>query len=141
MQRIWIALCLLLLGSCSPSSLEDFQREGTSLSRKMIIDLQQIQTTEQLIEKAPLLKKRFYYLVELMIQARTYQEAHPEEIPLEPTSASDTFNELFIIELERLYSLERGKEIIENTQRDALHRLDAFERGFKNRREKLILRP
>ena len=137
MQRILIVLVVgLLMGSCSPNSFEDFQTEGEALSRKITLDLQKVQTTEQLVEIAPVLKKRFYFLVELMIQARKYQEAHPEEWTDERPRADATFNELMVIELERVHKLERGREVIEKAQRDALHRLDAFERELKRHRER-----
>ncbi len=139
MRRILSILVCLLLGSCSPSSFEDFQTEGEALSRKITLDLQKVKTTEQLVDSAPVLKKRFYSLVDLMIQARKYQEAHPEEWADERLLAERSFNELMVIELERVHKLERGRDIIEKVQRDALHRLDAFERDLKKRREKLLI--
>ena len=139
MQRILSICVCIVLGSCSPNSFEDFQTEGEALSRKITVDLQKVQTTQQLVEVAPVLKKRFYSLVELMIQARKYQEAHPEEWTDERPATLGTFNELLIIELERVHKLERGREIIEKAQRDALHRLDAFERDLKKRREKVLI--
>ena len=136
--RKGLILVCLIMASCSPNSFEDFQTEGEALSRSIISDLQRVQTTQQLVEFAPVLKKRFYSLVELMIQARKYQEAHPEEWTGEKPATEGTFNELMIIEIARVHKIERGREIIEKTQRDALHRLDAFERDLKKRREKLL---
>lgn len=143
MQRVKAKSSLLILFlsglfavGCSPNSLKDFQTEGEALSRKIIADLQKVQTTEELVEMAPVLKKRFYSLVELMIQARAYQERHPEEWAEERPDSELTFNELLVIELERIHKLERGREIIESAERDALHRLDAFERELKRRRER-----
>lgn len=136
MQRLIPVIVALLLWGCSPGSLEDYQKEGESLSRRIISELQSIHTTQELVARAPLLKQHFYSLVDLMIEARLYQEKHPDE---EPSFTQETFNELFVIELERIYGLERGREIIESTQRDAMNRLDAFERKLKKRREKLVV--
>ena len=139
MQRIVKVFACLLLAGCSPNSYEDFKTEGEALSRSIIKDLQKVQTTEQLITIAPVLKKQFYSLVELMIQAREYQQLHPDEWAGDRLATNGTFNELLIIELERVHKLERGREIVEKTQRDALHRLDAFEQNLKKRKEKLLV--
>lgn len=137
MRRLLILSTCLLLASCSPSSFEEFQTEGEALTRQIIEELQKVQTTEQLLASAPRLKKRFSTLVELMIEAREFQEAHPEEWSGEKTLPEGTFNELLMIELERVHKLERGKEIVEGAQREALHRLDAYELNLKRRKEKL----
>ncbi|HAZ15474.1 MAG: hypothetical protein A2Y28_00385 [Chlamydiae bacterium GWC2_50_10] len=136
MRTFLLVLTLLFLGSCSPSSQEDFLREGEALSRKIVLDLQKIQTKEDLVRMTPLLKKRFCALVELMIQARERQEKEWEGAFVDPQVPLASFNELFVIELERIFSLERGREIMEKAQKQALDRLDACERQLKQRRDK-----
>ena len=63
---------ILFIGSCgcSPSSLEDYQREGEALSRRVIKHLETIETREELLRAEPLLKKDFEAYVALIIQAR-----------------------------------------------------------------------
>ncbi len=121
---VWV----LLLSACNPNSIEDFRYEGEAKSHALAAELRKIHTREQLLKAAPLLKKRFNSLVDLMIEARAFQQKHPEEtagdFDLDQHPASDALRE----ELERIYHLEGGKEAIEQAQREALLRLDAFER-------------
>lgn len=124
----------LALFGCAPSSQKEFQKEGESISRQLLSDLQKIQNTEELIKNQPLLKKRFSDLVDLMIAAREFQEEHQEEI--EPAVFDERFNELIVIELSRIYQMERGRELIEKAQREPMNRLDLFERKLKSRLSK-----
>lgn len=123
-------LCLLFaLSSCTPNSIEDFHHEGKSCSRALIDDLQKISTREELAFSAPLLKKHFEALVDLMIRARTFQENHPEESLALPFASETTISDELEEELRRVYKIEGGREIIERTQQEALVQLDAFERN------------
>lgn len=122
--------------SCSPSSLSEFQREGEAVSRELLKDLQQIQTVDDLTASFPLLKKRFSDLVDVIIQARLFQEETQEV--LDPDALDLSFNELLMIELKRIYQMERGREIIEKAQREPLNRLDSFERKVKMRKERIV---
>ena len=80
---------MVLLCGCNPSSLEDFQHEGEALCRSIVADVQDINNREDLAKASPKLKKRFNNLVDLMIEARTYSQAHPEECALPPTTSSE----------------------------------------------------
>ncbi len=119
-------LFMVLLCGCNPNSLEDFQHEGEALCRSIVADLQDINNREDLVNASPKLKKRFNNLVDLMIEARTYSQEHPEECALPPSTSS----EQLLSELKRVYALDGGKEIVERAQREALIRLDAFERSL-----------
>ncbi len=128
-----IVVFFILFVGCSPNSLEDFKHEGESICRDLTEDLRQIQSREELIKKAPRLKSHFERLVDLMIEAKKFQEIAEEEwIPLS-TGASDTL----CSELKRVYRLEAGRETIEKAQSEALLRLDAFERFQKKKQSKL----
>lgn len=127
-------LALFLLASCSPHSLEDFHHEGESQTRVLIKDLRQIQTREELQKALPLLKNRFDSLVALIIEARKYQDRHPGEDYEQPDSLID---EELLAEMQRLYRLEDGRELIEKAQREALLRLDAFERTLAKQRSRV----
>ncbi len=123
MKRLYLILPLLLT-ACSPSSLEDFQREGESLCSELVVDLQEIQTREDLLRALPKLKKRFNELVQIMIQARSYQELHSEEEILQPLESTYSMNLDLIRELQRIYQIEGGQELVEKAEREALIRLD-----------------
>ena len=123
-------LFIALLCGCNPSSLEDFQHEGEALCKSIALDLQAVRNREELAQAAPKLKKRFNSLVDLMIAARTYSRQHPEECALPPSASSEEL----LAELKRVYAFEGGKEIVEKAEREALIRLDAFERSLTERR-------
>lgn len=116
---------LLLLAGCAPSSLEDYQREGEALSRKLTADLQKIYTREELAKAVPHLEKQFEKMIDLIIEARLFQIDHPEDASLYDGFESDALRD----QLQRIYTIEGGRETIEKAQHEALIRLDAFERN------------
>ncbi len=121
---------ITLLCGCNPSSLEDFQHEGEALCKSIVLDLHKVRNREELAQTAPKLKKKFNGLVDLMIEARTYSRLHPEACALPPSATSEEL----LAELKRVYALEGGKEVVERAQREALIRLDSFERSLAERR-------
>ena len=134
LRGIGIVIALTGLFSCSPSSLEDFRYEGEARCRSLVKELQKIETREQLIRIAPVLKRHFEELVTLMIHAREFQEEHSDEEP--GILASDKVaSRLLEDELRRVYEIEGGREIMERAQQEALVRLDAFERVFAKKRQ------
>lgn len=130
-------LALILLCSCSPTSIDDYKKEGESLSWDIVHTLEKIQTREQLVQAAPLLKKKFNLLVDLMIEAKQFSGEFLED-SLEPNRA----NERLLAEFKRIYALEGGKAIIESAQREPLIRLDgAFQKkpsGYSKKRGRSI---
>lgn len=138
MKKILSFTILLLLAACSPNSLEDFQHEGEALLRTLCGELNKIQSREMLGKAEPGLKEMFSAMVGLMIEARKYQAEHPEERMSEGALCDHFLNEALLLELKRVYQLEGGRELIERTQREALIRLDAFERTLA--KEKLRLK-
>ena len=84
----------------------------------------------------PQLKEHFESLINLMIQAREFEQKHLEaENGLEEEGSSARLEE----ELRRVYGIEGGREIIEKSQHEALFRLDAYERALAKKREHSIL--
>lgn len=128
MRSLLFLISLLLLGSCAPSSLTDFQKEGEALSKQIAQDLREIDSREELIRAVPLLKKRLNALVDLMIAARKFQSEHPEECL--PETEEYVASEDLLKELKRIYRIEGGREIIEAVEREPLFRLDEFERSL-----------
>jgi hypothetical protein len=130
-----LIVLLLLLGACSPNSLEDFRYEGEAKSRALASDLKKIHTREELLKAVPVLKKRFNSLVDLMIEALEFQQAHPEEAEMDADIRGHAASDALRVELERIYALEGGRQVIENAEREALLRLDAFERKLAQRNQ------
>ena len=65
-----------------------------------------------------------------MIEARKFQE----EEPFEPDTTNTLVSDMLKEELKRIYKLEGGREVIEKAQKEALIRLDAFERSLKKKK-------
>jgi hypothetical protein len=131
-----IGVFLLFLCSCSPNSCQEFQQEGEARCRLLVATLQSIENREQLLLAESTLKKHFEKLIDLMIEAREFQEKL-EEVPTGETLSGNSMNTLLELELRRTYMIEGGREIIERTQQEALVRLDAYERALAKKREQL----
>jgi len=124
-----VFIFFLLLTACSPHSMEDFHHEGDALCRKIAHELKQIETGEELMRAIPKLKTQFNQLVELMIEARRFQ--YKSEEVFDPISIKTEGSRTLLAELKRVYQIETGRELIEKAQKEALLKLDAFERKNK----------
>lgn len=113
----------LIFQGCSPTS-ESIKMESRGIVRAIVSELQQIHTREDLLKSSPKLRKQLNRLVESMIKARTLQlQSQLNEAQFERQPLCDVLRN----ELNRVYKLDGGREIIENCQKDALDRLDQFE--------------
>jgi len=131
-------VCLLFLCSCSPNSSGEFEKEGAARCRTLALILAKIENREQLLYSESELKKQFESLIDLMIEARQFQQKHPDD-----TSSAIAFGEnstdLALEEqLRRVYAIEGGREVIERVQHESLVRLDAYERAVAKKREIVI---
>ncbi len=118
---------LLLLCSCSPNSSKEFQKEGETRCKLLMLDLAKIENREQLLHAEMKLKKHFESLITLMIEAREFQQKHLDEDAHENVLAENSISPFFEDELRRIYAIEGAREIIERAQHEALVRLDAYE--------------
>lgn len=142
MSKIWPLYLLLTLffWGCNPRSQEDFHLEGQSLCRSLTEELQSVHKREDLIAKIPALKKKFHRLVDLMLEARATQiEGDISSLGNEPLKTE--WSESLRLELQRIYAIEGGKELIEEAQRPALLRLDQFERELLDKKSRGRLNP
>lgn len=114
---------ILLLSGCGPRSMDDFEEEGEAVMRTLIQELQAIRTREQLIASTGRLKRLFDRLADIMIAAVEYRRAHPEISTNEFAGPNHELSDLLRIELNRLYQMEGGRQIIEKCEENALHRL------------------
>ncbi len=131
-MRKYCAIFLLFCG-CTPSSLTDFQHEGESRCREILLVLEQIEDREQLLRSESALKKHFESLITLMIEARKYQQNHLEDALVESDDRLAIESDLQE-ELRRIYQIEGGREVMERAQHEALVRLDAFERELARKK-------
>ncbi len=131
----WFWVCAALIGGCSPHSSLEFRKEGEEVCQELMEELKEIETLEQLLVSEGHLKKKFEALVALMIDASRFQDKHleSEESPSEELAVSFALKE----ELQRVYLIEGGREVIERAEQEALVKLDAYERSRLKQREKL----
>lgn len=122
---LWL---LLALSSCGSLSLDDFEEEGEGVMRSLIQELRTIRTRDQLLASTHRLKPIFERMVSIMIAAEEHRYAHPEG---EFSGPNHELSDQLRIELNRLYCMEGGRQIIEKCQEKALLRLDAFEKQHK----------
>ncbi len=116
---------MLFLSACQPSSLEDFQYEGSCQVRLLLEEMAQIETRQDLARMEPILKNRFEKIVFVMMQAKAFQQKHPDCEPVF-SAQSALASERLLDEMQRIYALEGGRESIERAQREAMLKLDAY---------------
>ena len=126
----FLSASLYLLTACT-TSMEDFYEEGEGIITQLIQELGSIHTREDLLKETPQLKKLFNRLVDVIIATREFQLSHFN------VQGNDRQNyelsETLRLELNRIYSLEGGRKIIENCQEQALNRLDTFEKRINKK--------
>lgn len=137
MMRYLSILLLFLFSGCSPHSSKEFQKEGERLCSDLIEILQVVESREQLLAQEKILQKKFASLVDLMVEARLWQEEHPDAEEWENSEMFNQASHLLRQELLRIYELEEGREIVERSEQEALVKLDAYERGRLKRRERI----
>lgn len=131
MKKLLLFSLFILTSSCQPSSLEEFQIEGQASARRLLQDLRKIETRSDLAIVEPLLKKDFFAISELAIEALTFQMKNPgEECGF--TTAQAFLNEALLEEFRRVYALEGGRECIERAAKEAMLRLDAKEKQYSS---------
>ena len=119
-----IFILVVLLYGCSPSSLEDYHWEGENIAKAILYSLEKVESTHDLAHEGVRLKKEFARLTRLIIAASKYQSKHPsEEIrELIGFEVSEKLKKEFI----RIYQIEGCQQVMEELQRESLHRLDLF---------------
>lgn len=123
-------ICLLLC-SCSSRSLAEFREEGEGVTRSILRELQEIQTRTELVKAAPRLTKLFNELVGVIVSAQEFKSKSGDRIEEDSNTTDRALSEQLRIELNRIYGIEGGREIIEKCEEEALFRLDAFEKRQK----------
>lgn len=131
-------ISLLLVCGCSPSSSEEFRREGSARCQALIRDLEKIENHEQLLSAELQLKKHFESLVSLMVEAAEFQQKNLDSPDVEGATEERGVDEKLQEELRRIYTIEGGREVIERCQQEGLVRLDAYERALVKKRARLV---
>lgn len=114
--------------------MEDFRDEGQYQMRQLILSLQKIQSRSELLEAEPFLKIQFDEIVDTMISARKFYEAHPSATMVDATSKDLLLSDELQSELYRIYKLDGGRDVIEQVQEKALEKLDLFEKSLEKKK-------
>ena len=132
MRRIEFFLLALFfltaLGACGHRSLEGFQEEGEGIIRSLIQELQGVHNRQELLGSSVRLQQQFERLVCVMIAAQEFYKTHPESDKIGLLAKSSDLSDQLRAELNRIYRLDGGRQIIEKCQEKAWFRLDAFEK-------------
>lgn len=124
-MRWLLPLFLLLLLGCGPRSPQDCRSRGENLMRKLIKEMEQIQTREELIAHSPRLRLLFEQVADLMLKAEknlNSQQLGWESLGWEPSTTNQALNERLRQELIRVYEIPGGRELIEQAQEPALNK-------------------
>lgn len=125
MQRLFL-IFFLFLASCSPSTLSEWRVEGVSIVKDLVEEFKSIETLSDLKSHKRTIQKKYSKLVEVMIEASSYQEG---DETLRPESFySDALKAQYL----RIYEIEGGRELLFEIQKESLHKLDQFVRSKKS---------
>lgn len=131
--KVFPLLFVFFLLGCAQKNLDDYREEGEKFTRQLILELKNIHSKKGLIESKPKLHKLFNDLVETMITAREFHMKHPEIETPEILKKNHELSAKLRVELNRIYKIEGGKELIEKYQEAGLQKLDLFENKNKNK--------
>jgi hypothetical protein len=129
MMKRFLFLGILFLSGCAPSSPEEYCFEGEGAIRKIVEECKKVHSKEDLLLERPKIKRNLMRLTDLMIAAKKFQMKNPEEeVTLNLSQApSNQLKEEFL----RIYKIEGCREIMEEMERESLHKLDAFNQKTK----------
>ena len=116
-------LFILVLTGCHSSSLDDYQEEGEAVIRSLIQELKKIHTRHELVRATPSLQKLFDRLVSVMVAAEEFRLSHQESIKGSEVRVNHDLSDQLRVELNRIYRLEGGRQIIEKCQERGLCRI------------------
>ena len=133
-RRLWLLLCLT---GCTFSSSKDYTCIAEGICKSLCVELKKIESNEDFTKVSPKLEKYFNDLVGVMINLREFQEKYPDEEAGYSTT-EPWYSVEMQMELERIYStIEGGRSLIEKTQKEALLKLDAYEKNRKKQKNYL----
>lgn len=132
--RFFLLLIVFSLSSCRGPSPEYYQEKGRQITAELIEQVRHIETIEELIQRDACLTALYNELVDLIIEAKTYQRKHHKT--WEPDEESSLISDELQFELMRLYKIPGAKQLMEKYQLPALIRLDAFEKKEQKRRKR-----
>ncbi len=121
MKMLFLFIVISLI-SCTPTSIEECRYESENISRSLLKDLEKVESLNDLIIRKSKLTKKFAILVDVIIISKKYGSNHQfDEIEnKEDQYLSDLILEQFV----RIYKIDGCKELMEDIQRESLHKLE-----------------
>lgn len=95
--------------------------------KALVNELTPLKTAADLVKKQKKIKRLYTDLADLAIKARLFQEKHPDSISCERHTLDDNLAYALRKQLERIYQIEGGQELMEEAQKEAIEHLDEFE--------------
>lgn len=126
-------LIFFLCAGCKSQSPEEYREEGRKHTRTLIENLKSIHSRQELLKAQPILKKQFSEIAALLIEAQEFYSQHPDAEQLPLSQQDQLLNAELRKELERLYGIEEGREMIEKSQEEALDLLNTYDKRFSKR--------
>jgi len=118
LRAVYLGSIFFLLFGCSSMPEKKIRLEGKKIVRELVAVLKQVENHEELQASTPCLKKKFNKLAALLLQIRFLQEKNKNlSFPDEPLEGS----EALFAELARLYEIPGCREMIEQTQAEAVY--------------------
>ncbi len=114
-----------LAASCTSPSLQEYRKKAENASRFFQEELSYIQTREELVARLPKIQQYYEEIVDLLIEVHRFEKKQGEDFIQAADERDFLASEALMIEIERIYQLEGGKELMEKAQKEALFRLDA----------------
>lgn len=93
---------------------------------ELLAELDVIDDLDLLLERLPYIESLFNALVDVMIEARKWQQRH--ECVFEISEEDSERSNRISAEINRLFQIPLAGHFIEKSQQKALERLDAFEK-------------
>jgi hypothetical protein len=118
---IWLLVLVLLCG-CEPSVAQKQQR-AQERAVQLFEQLQAIKTREQLLRAQPRIARLYTALAQELVETEQRARDEPGVRPLERGALSQQLKG----ELQRLYAMEGGRELLEAAQEEALLQLAQLE--------------
>lgn len=102
---------LVFLSGCAPASLEDLRCQTEAEMRGLTEELRKVESKEDLYQASKKLKKYFYRIANLLVEARQFNSSEPEY---------SSAGEALFIEFARIYEMPGGKDAMESIQVESL---------------------
>ncbi len=123
LKKFLLLFFLFFNFSCGYHSLDEFQEEGEGISRSLTAELKKIHTRSELMAASPKIEVFFEKMADLMLKAHEQREVLESDILHNPSDK--IVSGKLLEELDRIYMIDGGCEIIDKCREKALKKLSS----------------